>query len=342
MESKKVLVTGGAGYIGSHTVVELFESGFEPIIVDNFSNSSRGVLDGLKKILGREVKCYRVDCCSKNEVKQVFNKEKDIFGVIHFAACKAVGESVKSPLKYYKNNILSLVNLLEIMNEKKITNLVFSSSCTVYGNPDILPVTENSSIKEASSPYGNSKQICEEIIKDTVKSEGLSRAVLLRYFNPIGAHRSALIGELPLGEPANLVPIVSQVAAGLRKNLLVFGNDYETPDGTCIRDYIHVVDLAKAHVKSLNWFLSSSEKLGIFNIGTGKGVSVLEIINQYEKISGKKIEYSFSARRQGDLPEIYADVSKANRELKWKAKFSVEDSLKSAWEWQKKLREHNF
>ena len=333
--SRKILVTGGAGFIGSHAVVELTEAGFEPIIVDNFSNSQESALRGIGEILGREVKCYRVDCTNAQALREVFASEKDIAGVIHFAAYKAVGESVAEPLKYYHNNVGSLVVLLQVMEEYKVTNLVFSSSCTVYGIPEQLPVTEATPVKKANSPYGNTKQICEDILSDLASSGTEIKSIALRYFNPIGAHASAKIGELPLGVPNNLVPFITQTAAGIRKELTVFGNDYDTPDGTNIRDYIHVVDLAKAHVVAINKLLSgNTQKLEVYNVGTGQGNSVLEVIQAFEKASGQKLNYAIGPRRAGDVPEIYADVTKATNELGFKTETSLEEALRSAWNWQ--------
>ncbi|MBK0404179.1 UDP-glucose 4-epimerase GalE [Adhaeribacter sp. BT258] len=333
--SKKILVTGGAGFIGSHAVVELTEAGFEPVIVDNFSNSQESALRGIAEILGQEVKCYRTDCTDAQALREVFASEKDIAGVIHFAAYKAVGESVKEPLKYYHNNVGSLVALLQVMEEFRVKNLVFSSSCTVYGIPDELPVTEATPVKKANSPYGNTKQICEDILSDLADSGTEIKTIALRYFNPIGAHASAKIGELPLGVPNNLVPFITQTAAGIREKLTVFGNDYDTPDGTNIRDYIHVVDLAKAHVVAINKLLSgNAEKLEVYNVGTGEGNSVLEVIQAFEKASGRKLNYVIGPRREGDVPKIYADVTKATSELGFKTETSLEDSLRSAWNWQ--------
>jgi UDP-glucose 4-epimerase len=339
--SKKIIVTGGAGFIGSHTVVELHKSGYEPIIVDNFDNSSPAVLQGLKNITGKEFKLYEIDCADKQEMRRVIETEGNIGGIIHFAANKAVGESVSLPLKYYRNNIDSLLTLLELMPEYGISNFVFSSSCTVYGQAEQLPVTENTPIKPAESPYGNTKQICEEIIHDTVKSGQKLKAIALRYFNPVGAHPSAEIGELPLGVPANLVPFITQTAAGIRQQLSVFGGDYNTPDGTCIRDYIHVMDLAKAHVSALDLLGNKQEEklYEIFNIGTGSGNSVLEAINAFEKVSGVKLNYKIVDRRPGDVEKIYGDVSKANKEMNWQTELTLEDAMADAWRWQQRLSE---
>lgn len=335
---KKILVTGGAGFIGSHTVVELIEAGFEPVVIDNYDNSSPDVLKWLKKITGKDISHHVVDCRDYSALKQVFQMEKDIHAVIHFAAYKAVGESVREPLKYYDNNLGSLVTLLKIMNEAGVANLVFSSSCTVYGQPEKLPVNETYPRVEVESPYGNTKKISEEIIEDVVKT-GTLKGITLRYFNPIGAHPSALIGELPNGVPNNLVPYITQTAAGIRESLTIFGNNYSTPDGTCIRDYIHVVDLAKAHVKAVEAFskLPGDSYNEIFNVGTGRGNSVLEMIKTFEKVSGLKLNYNIGPRRSGDVEQIYSEVDKANNILGWKASLTIEDALQHAWEWQKRL-----
>lgn len=339
---KKILVTGGAGYIGSHTVVELINSGYEPIIIDNFSNSEKNVIDGLKEITGKNIKVYEGDCNDKLFLSNLFKKEKNIDGVIHFAAYKAVGESVQEPLKYYFNNINSLVVLLETMEQNDCNNIVFSSSCTVYGQPDKLPVTEETPKKPAESPYGNTKKIGEDILTDYQKSGGNIKSVALRYFNPIGAHPTGKIGELPLGVPNNLVPFVTQTAAGIRKEFTIFGNDYNTKDGTCVRDFIHVVDLAKAHVKSLE-YLDKFEKniFDVFNIGTGNGNTVLEVVQTFEKVTGEKLNYKIGNRRPGDVEKVYANVDKATKVLHWKAELSLEESLKDAWNWQKKLNREN-
>jgi len=333
----KIIVTGGAGYIGSHTVVELLASGYEPVIVDNFSNSDKSVLDGLQKILGVKVKMYEGDCTDKAFIHDVF-KIEDPGGAIHFAAFKAVGESVEKPLKYYHNNIESLTVLLDNMLNFGCKNLVFSSSCTVYGTPNKLPVTEKSAIKKAESPYGYTKQVAEKIIEDTVKSSPGLSAVALRYFNPIGAHQSSNIGELPLGIPSNLIPFVTQTAAGIREELVVFGIDYNTPDGSNIRDYIHVVDLARAHVKTLAYIEQNSNQYDIFNIGTGTGNSVLEVIETFKKVTGQKLPYRIGERRPGDVEQVYASVDKAKKSLGWEAELSLEDALRDAWNWQKTLK----
>jgi UDP-glucose 4-epimerase len=336
----KILVTGGLGYIGSHTVVALSEAGYEVVIVDNLSNTRIEVLDGIESIIGRRPAFYELDLRNELQVIELFDKEPSIEGVIHFAASKAVGESVENPLLYYENNLSAFIYLLKQLAAKPKSCLIFSSSCTVYGQADVMPITEMAPIKVAESPYGNTKQIGEEILKDTVKvSAGLS-AIALRYFNPIGAHASAQIGELPLGVPQNLVPFITQTAAGLRKELAVFGDDYPTPDGTCIRDYIHVVDLAEAHVAALTRLVKgeSISDFEVFNLGTGKGSSVLEVIESFEKVSGSKLPYRIAGRREGDVIQAYADTEKANSVLGWKSKYSLDDALASAWAWERKLR----
>lgn len=336
---KKILVTGGTGYIGSHTVVELQNAGYEVVLIDNLSNSNINVLDGIEKITGIRPLFEELDCNDKEGLKKLFSANPDIQGIIHFAASKAVGESVQQPLKYYRNNIVTLINLLELMPEFGIEGLVFSSSCTIYGQPDILPVTEDAPIKPATSPYGNTKQINEEIIRDTIHAGAPFKSILLRYFNPIGAHPSAEIGELPIGVPQNLVPFVTQTAAGIRKELSVFGDDYDTPDGSCVRDYINVVDLAKAHVIAMDRMLNNTtdEKLEIFNLGTGRGVTVLELINAFEKSTGVKVPYKIVGRREGDIEKVWADPAHANEVLGWKSEETLEDTLASAWKWQVKL-----
>lgn len=335
----KILVTGGTGYIGSHTTVELMNSGYEVVIVDNLSNSNIQVLDGIEKITHKRPSFYQIDCNDMEAMQAVFKREGSILGVIHFAASKAVGESVEKPLLYYRNNIVSLLNILELISEFNIKGLVFSSSCTVYGQPKKLPVTESAPILPALSPYGNTKQINEEIIQDTIHSGANFKAIILRYFNPIGAHPSAEIGELPLGVPQNLIPYLTQTAAGIRKELTVFGDDYNTPDGSCIRDYIHVVDLAKAHVASLDRMLESqgTVPLEVFNVGTGRGVSVLELIHSFEKATGVKVPHKIGERREGDIEQVWADPKKANEVLGWKALSSLEDTLLSAWKWQERI-----
>ena len=338
---RKILVTGGAGYIGSHTVVELVNAGFDPVIIDNFSNSEPRIIDGIEKITGRKVNFHEGDCNNLQFVKEVLIKEGNVSGVIHFAAYKAVGESVAQPLKYYQNNIGSLLTILESMKQHQVSNIVFSSSCTVYGEPEVLPVNEDSPFQIPESPYGNTKQICEEIIRDIALGKDTKiNSVALRYFNPIGAHPSANIGELPLGTPNNLVPFVTQTAAGLRDELTVFGGDYDTEDGTCIRDYIHVVDLAKAHVKAIKYLFGCDQhnSYETFNIGTGSGSSVLEIINAFEEVSGIKLKYKIGERRDGDVMEVYGDVSKASSMMNWEASLTVTEALSDAWRWQKKLK----
>ena len=337
---KKILVTGGAGYIGSHAVVELAQAGYEPIIVDDFSNSKESVLAGLRDILGRDVPCHHVDCGNADALREVFRKEGNVQGVIHFAAFKAVGESVQKPLAYFQNNVGSLLTLIEVMNEVGVENLVFSSSCTVYGVPDQLPVTEATPTKPASSPYGRTKQMCEDIVHDVAGASGNKlRTILLRYFNPIGAHPSAKIGELPLGVPNNLVPFITQTAAGLRDKLTIFGNDYDTPDGTNVRDYIYVVDLAKAHIVAVQRLLDrkAPDAVETFNIGTGHGNTVLEVVTTFEQASGQKLNYAIGPRRPGDVPAIYADATKAAEVLGFKTETSLYNALASAWQWQQTL-----
>ena len=336
---QKVLVTGGLGYIGSHTVVELQNAGFEVVIIDNLSNSSMEVLDGIIEITGKTPLFEKIDLRQKSEVIQFFEKHQDISGIIHFAASKAVGESVENPLLYYENNLSTLIYLLQVCNNYTIENFIFSSSCTVYGEPDKLPIDESAPIKKATSPYGNTKQISEEILNDSCKVSNL-KSIALRYFNPIGAHDSSKIGELPLGIPKNLVPFITQTAAGLRDQLSVFGDDYPTEDGSCIRDYIHVVDLAKAHVVALERLLKdrNSNQFETFNIGTGKGSSVLEVVNAFEKVTQQKLNYKIVDRREGDVISVYADTKKANDVLGWKAEKSMEESLLSSWNWEKKVR----
>jgi UDP-glucose 4-epimerase len=336
----KILVTGGAGYIGSHTVVELAQAGYEPVIIDNFSNSKESALVGIQSILGREVPCYRIDCGDAEALRQVFKAEGSVAGVIHFAAYKAVGESVQKPLAYFHNNVGSLITLLEVMPEFGVENLVFSSSCTVYGVPDQLPVTEATPTKPASSPYGRTKQMCEDIVHDAAgAADNKTRTILLRYFNPIGAHESAKIGELPLGVPNNLVPFITQTAAGIREKLTIFGDDYATVDGTNVRDYIHVVDLAKAHIAAVQRLLDrkASETVETFNVGTGHGNTVLEVVHAFEEASGQPLHYAIGPRRPGDVPAIYADATKAAQVLGFKTETSLRDSLASAWKWQQTL-----
>jgi UDP-glucose 4-epimerase len=341
--NKKILVTGGLGFIGSHTVVALQERGFDVVIIDNLSNSSIEVLVGITKITRISPEFENLDLRDKQAVNNFFEKHQDIDGVIHFAASKAVGESVQNPLLYYENNLNTLIYLLQQLKEKEAPKFIFSSSCTVYGQADELPITENAPVKKAESPYGNTKQIGEEIIFDTCSAVPHLKAISLRYFNPIGAHHSANIGELPIGTPQNLVPYITQTAAGKREQLSIFGDDYPTPDGTCIRDYIHVMDLARAHVIALERLLDDeqAENYEVFNLGTGKGNSVLEAVKAFEKVSGKKLPYTFVDRREGDIVAAYADTTKANGVLNWTAEFNIEDAMESAWKWQQKLEEKN-
>ncbi|GAB5524383.1 MAG: UDP-glucose 4-epimerase GalE [Roseivirga sp.] len=331
-----ILVTGGMGFIGSHTVVELHNSGYTPIIVDNLSNSDQSVLAGLKKITGQTFSFYEADCNDPLAMEKVF-EENQIDGVIHFAASKAVGESVEKPLFYYQNNVGSILVLLELMKKYNCGTLIFSSSCTVYGQPDELPVTELSPKKTAESPYGNTKQICEEIIEDVAKANDTIRAVALRYFNPIGAHPTSHIGELPIGVPGNLVPFITQSAAGTRGPLTIHGDDYNTQDGTCVRDYIHVVDLAKAHVSSLQYLSGNSKSFDVFNIGTGRGNTVLEVVEAFKSVTGVPLSYTIGPRRAGDVEKVFGDVAKSKRLLGWKTELTMEDSLRDAWNWQVQL-----
>lgn len=334
---KKILITGGAGYIGSHTAVELVNAGFEPIILDDFSNSQASVVDRLGEIIGEEVVCYEGDCNYKSILEKIY-KDHPFEGVIHFAAFKAVGESTQLPLKYYQNNIGSLIVLLGFMKEKGIQNIVFSSSCTVYGQPDSLPVTEDTPRKDAESPYGNTKKICEDILVDFVKSKAGVKVVSLRYFNPVGAHPSAKIGELPNGTPNNLVPFVTQTAAGIREKITVFGDDYDTIDGSCVRDFIHVMDLANAHVKALAYLEEQKVNFyDVFNVGTGNGNTVLEIIQTFEKVNRIKLNYEIGPRRPGDVVKIWADTTKINSVLGWHPQYTLEDSLRDSWNWEKSL-----
>ena len=335
----KVLVTGGLGFIGSHTVVELQNEGFEVVIIDNLSNTSLSVLDGIQNITGKVPALEKLDLREKDKVQDFFRRHQDIDGVIHFAASKAVGESVQNPLLYYENNINVLVYILQELQQKSMANIIFSSSCTVYGQAEKMPITEDSSVQTAMSPYGNTKQIGEEIITDATKASNIN-AILLRYFNPIGSHPSAEIGELPLGVPQNLVPFITQTGIGLRQELSVYGDDYPTPDGTAIRDYIHVVDLAKAHVIAMQRLLNNKNqaKVETFNLGTGTGSSVLEVIRAFEKVSGQKLPYKIVARREGDITEAYANTDKANNVLGWKAQSTLEEAMASAWKWEQKIR----
>jgi UDP-glucose 4-epimerase len=339
MPASKILVTGGTGYIGSHTVVELINAGYEPVIVDNLSNSSPQIIDQIFKITGKKPEFFNFDLCDENLTTEFLNAHPDIEGIIHFAAFKSVGESEKDPLKYYKNNIYSLVNLLLASSKKKMS-MVFSSSCTVYGEPDSLPVNELAPVKKAESTYGNTKQIAEEILSEAARVNENLKVIALRYFNPVGAHASALIGELPIGVPQNLVPFITQAAIGKRGDIIVFGDDYDTNDGTCIRDYIHVVDLAKAHVAAIKKLESNPDSFDIFNIGTGRGNSVLEVIHAFEKATGEKLKYSIGPRRPGDIIQIYGDVTKAERDLSWKAELGLLEMMSSAWEWEKYIKQN--
>jgi UDP-glucose 4-epimerase len=341
---KKILVTGGTGYIGSHTTVELIEEGFEPIIIDNLYNSEAIVVDRIQKITGVKPHLEVFDLCDREKLDRFIQKNNDILAVIHFAAYKAVGESVNKPLEYYRNNLLSLINLLDVMKRHGIPSLVFSSSCTVYGQPEKLPVTEDAPLQPATSPYGNTKQIGESIIRDTTVSDKNLKAISLRYFNPIGAHPSALIGELPRGVPENLVPFLTQTGYGIREELKVFGDDYNTPDGSCIRDYLHVVDLAKAHVIAIKRLIEGKSKTNyeVFNLGTGKGVSVLEAIKSFERVSGIKLKYKIVGRRAGDIEKIWANPSYANKELGWKTLSSLDEAMKTAWDWEKMFRNNKL
>ena len=335
----KILVTGGTGYIGSHTVVELQNAGYEVVIIDNLSNSNAAVIDGIEAITGIRPVFVEGDCTDINTLHELFKANPGIKGIINFAASKAVGESVQKPLLYYRNNLNTLMNLLDLMPEYGVKGIVFSSSCTVYGEPDVNPIDETAPIKPATSPYGNTKQVCEEIIEDYIKSGAPIKSILLRYFNPIGAHPSAEIGELPLGVPQNLVPYLTQTAAGIRKELTVFGDDYNTPDGSCIRDYIDVVDLAKAHVIAMKRMLDSedTDAVEIFNLGTGRGLSVLELIASFERATGVKVPHKIGPRRAGDIEKIWADPKKANEVLGWTASVPVDETMKNAWAWQCKV-----
>ncbi len=337
----KILVTGGTGYIGSHTVVELQNAGFDVFIVDNLSNSDAKVVDRIEKITGIRPAFKNTDCVEYKALEAIFEENNGFDAIINFAASKAVGESVEQPLMYYENNLMILINLLKLMLKYNSNNLVFSSSCTVYGQPEILPVTESAPIQPAFSPYGNTKQICEEIIRDTLYANPGLNSVILRYFNPVGAHASAEIGELPNGIPNNLLPFVTQTAMGKRAKLRVFGNDYNTPDGSCIRDYINVVDLAKAHVIAVQRMLENKSKTQVetFNLGTGRGLSVLEIICEFEKVNGVKVPYEIVGRREGDIEQVWADPAFANTELGWKAEASIAETLRTAWAWEQKLNQ---
>ena len=341
MTKPRILVTGGTGYIGSHTAVELINAGYKVVIIDNLSNSNRDVLDGIEKITGVRPDFVEADCTDMPALTALFEKYPDIKGIINFAASKAVGESVEKPVLYYRNNLNTLMNLLDLMPRFGVKGIVFSSSCTVYGEPDSNPVTEAAPIKKATSPYGNTKQISEEIITDVINSGAPFKSVILRYFNPVGAHPSALIGELPNGVPQNLIPYLTQTAIGIRKELSVFGNDYDTPDGSCIRDFINIVDLAKAHVIAVERMLDDKGEapVEIFNLGTGIGLSVLELIASFERATGVKVPHKIVGRRTGDIEKVWADPRHANEVLGWKAETSIDDTMRSAWKWQLHLRE---
>ncbi len=336
----KVLITGGTGYIGSHTAVELIDQGYEVVIIDNLSNSEGFIVDRIEQITGTKPKFYQFDLLDEDKLDSFFAENKDLSGIIHFAAAKAVGESVEKPIYYYKNNLGGMLNLLSAMKKYNILNFVFSSSCTVYGQPDVLPVTENAPIKPAESPYGYTKQVCENILKDTINSGLAINGIALRYFNPIGAHSSGLIGELPRGVPNNLLPFITQTGYGIRKELSVFGDDYNTPDGSCIRDYIHVVDLAKAHIVAIERLINKKNKLQyeIFNLGTGNGFSVFEVIKSFEKVTNSKLNYKVVDRRAGDIEQIWADTTFANEELGWKAEKNIDEMTLSAWKWENNYR----
>jgi len=338
-QSEKILVTGGAGYIGAHTVVELLAQGYTPVIIDNFSKSDRTLLAGIEKITNKRVRLHEGDCVDKSFLKKVIKSEPGIVAIMHFAAYKSVGESVAQPLKYYENNIGSLTALLGIMEEERIRNIIFSSSCTVYGQPDSIPVDESAPFKKAESPYGATKQMCERILEDAVFSNSELRVISLRYFNPVGAHPSALIGELPLDVPGNLVPFITQTAAGIRKKLIIFGNDYATPDGTCLRDYIHIVDLAQAHTAALTKMLHPGElePYAVFNLGSGEGVSVLQLVKKFIEVTGVSLPFEIGPRRSGDVEKTYANPAKALRKLGWKTSRTIEEALLHAWNWQKKI-----
>ncbi|MGI8581433.1 MAG: UDP-glucose 4-epimerase GalE [Chitinophagaceae bacterium] len=337
---KKILVTGGCGYIGSHTIVDLIENGFEPICVDNNSRSSPVLLEGIEKITGKKIKNYKVDLCSFDETHAVFQENPDISGIIHFAAYKSVGESVREPLLYFENNLLSLINILKCVKEFQVPYFIFSSSCTVYGNPDEIPVTESTPPKPAESPYGYTKQMGEQIVSETTKTI-FAQSILLRYFNPVGAHPSSIIGEMPLGKPENLVPAITQTAIGKLPQMKVYGNDYPTRDGSCLRDYIHVCDIAHAHTLSLQYLIDhkNNNRCEVFNLGTGNGVTVLEAIEAFEKVSGVKLNYVISGRRPGDVVAVYADNKFAREELGWSIQYSLEDMMLTAWKWELKLKE---
>jgi UDP-glucose 4-epimerase len=337
-ERKKVLVTGGAGYIGGHTAVELINTGYDTVIVDNFSKSDDSLLKGMEKIIGNTPNFQQGDCVDKNFLRKIFKEQGPFSSVLHFAAYKSVGESVQQPLMYYENNIGSMISLLEVMKEFSVKDMIFSSSCTVYGQPDQIPVNESAPFKRAESPYGATKQMCERILEDSYKNG--YRVISLRYFNPIGAHPSALIGELPVGVPNNLVPYITQTAAGHREKLTIFGSDYNTPDGSCIRDFIHVVDVAVAHLKAMEYLEKKKDEpsLEVFNLGTGKGVSVLELVKTFQEVTGVKLPYTIGPRRPGDVEKVYADPSKLNNSFNWQTKYSINEGLLHAWQWEKKIR----
>lgn len=336
--NKTVLVSGGTGFIGSHTAVELINAGYKVIIIDNLSNSEKNIIDGIERITGTKVIFEQIDTCDIKALRGVFDRY-DFDSVIHFAAFKAVGESVSEPLKYYRNNLISFMNILELMKEYTRHNIVFSSSATVYGDADVLPVTEQTPRKPATSPYGNTKQMCEDILRDCCAAHPVTHGIALRYFNPIGAHPTAILGELPRGVPNNLVPFITQTAAGIRKELSIFGNDYDTPDGTCLRDYIDIVDLARAHVAALNRMTDGkmTEKYEIYNIGTGKPLSVKELVERFEAVNNVPVPHKYAPRREGDVPSVYADPTLANKVLGWKAERDIDDTLRAAWKWQQSL-----
>lgn len=339
---RRVLVTGGAGYVGAHTAFELVEAGFEPVVIDNLSRSDKSLLEGLQQLTGNALDFYQGDCADEAFMSEVFGREPSLAGVIHFAAFKSVGESVKNPILYYENNVGSLVNLLDTMRMAGVNNLIFSSSCTVYGEPDQVPVTETTPFKRAESPYGASKQMCERILEDFALSDRVFNAVSLRYFNPIGAHPSSLLGELPIGEPNNLVPYLTQTAIGKRQKLVIYGGDYETPDGTCIRDFIDIRDLAKGHVCALGRLLGGKMKNNyeVFNLGTGRGVSVLQLVRQFIEATGVQVPFEIGPRREGDVVRTFADASKAEKELGWRAISTLEETLLHAWNWEKRINQH--
>jgi UDP-glucose 4-epimerase len=341
MSTQKILVTGGVGFIGIHTVVELVSAGFEPIIADDLSRSNISLLHGAEKILGRKLEFFNVNCADRQSLEKIFTSHRDIGGVIHFAAFKSVNESVEQPLLYYRNNLTTLLTVLEAVKNHSVGSFIFSSSCTVYGQPDQIPVTEETPFKEAESPYGTTKQMCEQILQDVSVTPDAPSIISLRYFNPIGAHPSALIGELPIGVPANLVPYITQTAIGKRDKLTIFGTDYSTPDGSCLRDFIHVVDLAKAHIKALQKIEDMPTRFVAINVGTGKPVSVLELVKTFIKVTGVDLHYAVGPRRPGDIEKVYADTTKSRKLLNWKAELTIEDSLRDAWNWEQKMKHAN-